>query len=172
MSESWYLDDPAAVRSALQPLLAGDLSSWEGLPRLSAGTLRAALGQPEQVEEATLGWYPAQRHTFLVEAPGGGLDAYIRNNDVVLVETLTPPPLSAMSALEEPSAIKPHEILREGSYVHEYLYCEIGLVLSIAEPFDKNQSLRIVRCRGIQPIDDPDQFGPQFYMPFEERSVW
>jgi len=99
------------------------------------------------------------------------LIAYLRDDEVILVETLTPPPLSAMSRLGEPSAIKPHEILREGSYVHEYLYCERGLVLSIAEPFEKGQAWQIVRCRGIQPIDDPRQFGPEFYLPFEDRSA-
>jgi len=171
MSSKPYLDDPVAAQTALRPLLAGDLLAWRGLPRLSADTLHAAFGKPKQAEESTLGWYPAQRYTYPVERPQSGLIAYLRDDEVILVETLTPPPLSAMSRLGEPSAIKPHEILREGSYVHEYLYCERGLVLSIAEPFEKGQAWQIVRCRGIQPIDDPRQFGPEFYLPFEDRSA-
>ncbi len=77
-----------------------------------------------------------------------------------------------MAALGSPSAIKPHEILVENTYVHEYLFCERGLVLSVAEPFEEGRPLRIVRCRGIQPIDSPEQFGPEFYQSFEDRIVW
>jgi hypothetical protein len=56
--------------------------------------------------------------------------------------------------------------------VHEYLFCERGLVLSLAEPFEGGQPSQIVRCRGIQPIDSPEQFGSDFYRAFEDEVVW
>jgi hypothetical protein len=77
-----------------------------------------------------------------------------------------------MEGLGQPTAILPHEILSPGAYVHEYLYCKRGLVLSIAEPFQKEQPLKIVRARGVRPLDSPGEFGPELYQPFQDQTVW
>lgn len=167
-----YVDDPLDLKGILRPFLEWDLTSWNGLPRVLVKTFSAVLGRPEKVEDARLGWYPAQRFSYPVSMPGGGLDVYVREHEVVLIEMRIPPPLSAMDALGSPSAVKPHEILLEGAYVHEYLFCEKGLVFSVAEPFEEGLPLHIVRCRGIRRIDSPDQFGPEFYQSFEDRIVW
>lgn len=167
-----YIDDSVVVQAILLPFLEWNLSAWKGLPKILVETLNATLGAPQSEEDTELGWYPAKRLTYAVDAPCTGLAAYVRNNEVVLIEALVPPPLSAMAALGEPSAIKPHEILVENAYVHEYLFCERGLVLSVAEPLEGNLPLQIVRCRGIQPISSPEQFGPELYQSFEDRTLW
>lgn len=77
-----------------------------------------------------------------------------------------------MDGLDGPTAVLPHEILVQGTYVHEYLYCQRGLVLSIAEPFQKDQPMKMVRCRGIRLLSSPDEFGPEFYQAFEDKTVW
>jgi hypothetical protein len=170
MSE--FVNDPATVKAAVKPFLDQDLVSWTGLPRITVETLNAAIGKPIGMEQAALGWYPADSYTFRVESPSGGLIAYARNGQVILIEGLIPPPLSAIEGLGDPTTILPHEILLQGTYVHEYIYCEKGLVLSVAEPFQKDQPIKIVRCRGIRPLSSPDEFGPEFYQAFEEKTVW
>ena len=166
------MDDPITVRATLRPFLEGDLRSWNGLPALSMVALGAALGEPGKGERTNLGWYPADRYTYAVDSPTGGINAYARDRVVILIETIVAPPLSAMNGLGEPSAILPNEILAPDAYVHEYLYCEKGLVLSIAEPFEKQRPKKIVRCRGIKPLNSPDEFGPEFYLAFENRTAW
>ena len=165
-------NDVAIARARLQSFLEGDLVAWKGLPRLTVETLSAVLGQPTKTEETKLGWCAATVRTYVGESPAGGLAAYSRDNKVVMIEALVPPPLSATEGLGEPSAIKPHEILIPGTYVHEYLYCQRGLVLSIAEPFEKEEPLRLVRCRSVYPMNSPEEFGAEFYMTFEDREVW
>lgn len=165
-------NDITIARARLQSFLEGDLVAWKGLPLLTVETLTAVLGQPTKTEKTKLGWYAASLHIYEVESPTGGLAAYSRDNQVVMIEVPVPPPLSAMEGLGEPCAIKPHEILVSGAYVHEYLYCQRGLVLSVAEPFDKDAPLRLVRCRGVHPMNSPEEYGPEFYMAFEEREVW
>lgn len=165
-------NDTAIVRARLQSFLESDLVAWKGLPLLTVETLTAVLGQPTKTEETKLGWYAANLHIYETESPAGGLAAYSRDSQVVMIEALIPPPLSAMEGLGEPSAVKPHEILVPGAYVHEYLYCQRGLVLSVAEPFEKGSPLRLVRCRGVYPMNSPEEFGPELYMAFEEREVY
>ena len=97
--------------------------AWEGLLPFSIETIRAALGEPDKVEQAFLGSYPASYYRFSLEAPSGGLGVFVRGERAVMVEMLIPPPLAAMKELEEPCTIKPHEILAGDSDVHEYVYC-------------------------------------------------
>lgn len=130
------------------------------------------MGEPERSEEATLGWYPAQCLTSPMDCPSGGLRAYVRDGEVILVEALVPPPVSLLERLSEPDAVLPHEILSPGAYVHEYLYGGRGLILSVAEPFDREQPRRILRCRGIRPVGSPSDLGPELYLPFEDQISW
>jgi hypothetical protein len=157
---------------ALAPLLALDPAAWRGLPPLTLAALEAAVGPPEHSEDAHLGWYPARRSTYRLECPSGGLDAYSRADAVVLLETLAAPPASVLGALGPPSAAKPHEILVEGAYVYEWVYAERGLVLSVAEPFAAPAERSVLRCRGVRPLADANEFGPEFYLPFESRTVF
>src|SRR5436190_17579445 len=119
---SKLVNDPAAVKASMQPMLDHNLAAWSGLPKTNVETLVAAFGSPAEHEQAALGWYPADRYAFNVESRGGGLTAYVRNGEVVLIETLVAPPALAMQGLGEPTAILPHEILAPDAYVHEYLY--------------------------------------------------
>lgn len=167
-----FIGDSKSVRVILRPFLEGDLIAWKGLPDISLETLSAALGKPAKEEESTLGWYPAVKYTYNIESPSRGIVAYVRNGKVVLVEARVPPPSSMIGELGDPTAIKPHEILHKNGYVYEYLYCDRGLVLSIVEPFKKERSMQIVRCRGIRLMNSPDEFGPQYYQPFEDKIVW
>lgn len=170
MSE--YISDPIAIKKIVQPFLENNLLLWKGLPLVSIEIFSEAIGKPTEIEEAELGWYPAERYTFEVKSRSGGIAGYVRNGEVLLIEALKAPPLAAMKGLGEPTAILPHEILVQNTYVHEYLYCERGLVLSVAEPFQKELPLRIVRCRGIRPMRSPDEFGPEYYQSFEDKTVW
>jgi len=165
-------DDPEIIRANLKPFLEGDLLSWHGLPQLSVTSLFAAFGQPQKQETVNMGWYPAQRLTYPMDVPSGGLAAYVRDKRVLLIEALITPSNIILEYLGSPSAIKPHEIIRPGAYVHEYLFCKKGLVLSVAEPFDKNQPLQIIRVRGIQPLERPEQYGPEFHRSVEDETVW
>lgn len=165
-------DDPAAVQTILRPFLEGDLRSWPGLPHLSPKALSDALGEPDERAETKLGWYPALRLVYRRDTASGGLAAFARSEQIVLIEALIAPPARVLQELGEPSAVKPHEILSPGSYVHEYVYCARGLVLSVAKPFNEGDSIRIIRCRGLRPLASPDEFGPEFYQPFEDQVAW
>lgn len=172
MSRPLSTKDPDLVRAAFRPLIDLDIISWKGLPVITGETLRSVFGKPARTENAELGWYPAQRLRYAMNTASGGFDAYIRDNEVLLLETVNVPPASVLQDLGAPTAVMPHEILVEKAYVHEYLYCARGLVLSVAEPFNKEQPARIVRCRGISPINGPEQFGPELFMAFEDKTVW
>jgi hypothetical protein len=158
--------------SALEPMLALDLVAWHGLPPLPAAAVDAAFGPPESSEDAHLGWYPARRSTYLLDRPCGGLHCYSREDHVVLVETIVAPSSSLIAALGPPSVAKRHEILVDGAYVHEWVYGERGLVLSVAEPFAAPDERRVVRCRGLRPLASDDDLGPEFYLAFEDRTSW
>lgn len=163
----------AEARSQLDPILKWELSSWQGLPEFYVEILNKVLGLPSKEETSELGYYPAQRFEYHVDGvPSGGLVAYARNNRLDLVETLIAPPLSIMDDLEEPTAILHPEISIQGAFVPEYLYCKRGLVLSVARPFDEKQPLRILRCRGIRPIETPDQFGAELYRSNLNKTFW
>jgi hypothetical protein len=163
---------PEDAAAALEPMLALDLPAWRGLPPLPLAAVDAALGLPQAREETHLGWYPAQRSTYIVDRPSGGLHAYSRDGTVVLVEAISAPSPSALATLGPPPAAKPHEILVDGAYVHEWIYAPQGLVLSVAEPFDAPADKRVVRVRGVRPLASGDDFGPDFYLAFEDRMSW
>lgn len=82
------------------------------------------------------------------------------------------PDINVLNQLGQPTAILADELFMEGYYVHEYLYCDRGLVLSVAESLSKAKRLRIVRSRGIPVLDSPKDFGPNYYRSFEDDTVW
>lgn len=90
--------------------------------------------------------------------------------DVVLIETLLEPDASVLAELGPPSAAKAHEILVNDAYVHEWVYADRGLVLSVAEPFAAPTDRRVVRCRGVRPLKTADDYGPEFHMAFEDDA--
>ena len=153
------------VKSALQPFLDGDLPRWRGLPEVSVRALAEAFGEPLSVDSAELGDDVAERRAY------PQFTAYVRDGYVVLVELLDPP-ASAFETLGPPTEILAHEILAPGAYVHEYLYADRGLLLSVAKPFDRQQLPRVVRCRGIRPVRDANDLGSDLYLAFEDQTVW
>src|ERR1051325_7683106 len=111
------IDDPLTLRAVLQPFLDGDLLAWQGLPRFSVATLNAALGEPVGEETVQLGWYPARCNRYVTQDPSGGLLAFVRNRQVVLIEAVNPPPIAVLEVRGEPSAILPHQIVVKDAYV-------------------------------------------------------
>jgi len=154
---------------ALTAFLQGNLVAWSGLPTLSLDELQAALGTPQAHTVEELGYYPADRYVYRMDVPTQGLIAYVRRNNVVLIEAIQPPDLSAAAGLPEPCGILPQEILVTDAYAHEYVYCEKGLVLTIARYLQATTPDKLIRCRGIAPLTTVKQFGPDFYKPFEDR---
>jgi hypothetical protein len=153
----------------LRPLLSGTPAGWRGLPRLATDAFDAALGPPVAVACEDLGYYPAERRTYCV----GGHEVFVwaREGAAVMVEVAVALPESALGALGAPSAVLPNEILVEGGYAHEYLYCPRGLVATVVQPY-RAGALKIVRLRGVAPLDRPDAFGPDLYKAFEDRVSW
>lgn len=156
----------------LHPFLHHDLLAWPGLPAITVAELTEALGQPADRDVTTLGFYPADHYTYPLEAPSQGITVYARHQQVVLIQALVPPPTSAMAELPEPCGIKAQEILVPGAYAHEYVYCDRGLVLTVAKALNHHDPDCLVRCRGIQPIATVEAFGPDFYRPFEDQMYW
>lgn len=161
-----------SVQQSLQPFLDLDLLAWKGLPLLSVAAMDDAFGSPGAVEDDYLGWNPAQRRIYSFEAASGGLIAYARQGRIVMIETIHPPTLESLEGIEDPCVIKPHEIIVDGAYVGEHVYCKRGLVLSIAEPFEEGKPRWLVRCRGFEPINDPTEYGSDYHIAFEDRTVW
>jgi hypothetical protein len=165
-------EDLRTIQAALRSFLEGELLLWRGLPAISAATLHDLWGEPSAREDTTLGWFPAQRITYPMELSSGGIAAYLRNNELVLIQGLVPPPAQILEGLGKPSAIKPREIVLPDAYVHEYLYCERGLVLSVAQTSKEGEALRIVRCRGIRPLEKPEQFDSKLYRSLENKILF
>ena len=159
--------------AAIRTFIEGRLDRWNGLPAIRASELVDSLGQPVQREEVTLGAYPALRLTFAVPDRAATLHAYERGGQVVMVERSPPPDITAMESLPEPSAVMPQEVHIDQSYAHEVLYCERGLLLTIAEPLDGSGRKRLVRCRGIRPLPPTARTpGADLYIPLDARIKW
>jgi hypothetical protein len=156
----------------LDSLLLGNLSKWKGLPIISITELEDLLGRTGESKTARLGAYPAQRLEFPHQRGDRTLIAYARHGQIVMVEMLPPPDSSALSGLPQPTAILPQEISVEGAYAHEYLYCERGLLLTVAQSFGRPEPDRLIRCRGIRPMLDRSQLGPELYMPLDTEVNW
>lgn len=157
------------LSEVLLPFLHWDLGAWEGLPPASRAEFEATLGQGRDAVEDVLGTRPATRMDFSGEVPAGGLRVWFRRDKAVMVEALRPPPIDAVQALGEPSVILPQEIQREGAYVHEHLFCERGVVVSVTEPFSSSVEPELIRCRGLKVLASPREFGADFYLAFEDR---
>jgi len=160
---------PEDLRKELAPLIAGNLLAWHGLPLIGSDSLEDVIGPIKNRTEVLLGAYPAECYLFEVGTSGQEIAAFVRLGVVVMMENLRPPQISSMEYLEEPCAILPQEILVEGFYAYEYLYCSRGLVLTVAKALEekKDQERRLIRCRGIRPIDSVKDFGPELYMSWE-----
>lgn len=160
----------AELRGAVAPLLAGDLPGWRGLPPASVAEFDAVFGPPEDQREEPLGAWPAVRRTYR-DAQGRALMLWSREGAAVMLEAGTLPDVSQLAQLPAPDSVLPHEILLPGHYAHEYLYCRAGLVLTVAQPL-REGTLHIARCRGIAPLAAVQDFGPGYYLAFEDRTSW
>ena len=160
------------ILAVLQTFASWDIYKWKGLPVLSLDDLREVLGVPIESSDDELGWYQVQRLRFKIESPSQSIDVYVRDGKVLMLQGRTTPPVSILSKLGQPCAIKPHEILLEGAYVHEYLYCKQGLLISVAEFADKKRPLQLIRFRGIRSLEHPDELGAELYRAFEDQVSW
>lgn len=160
------------LRAALDPMLRIDPLAWRGLPRVTDVEFDALFGAPEESVESVLGYYPATRRRYLSADATQGLVVWARDGEAVMVETSAQPPITALASLPEPSAVLAQEIFVPDAYAHEYLYCGIGLVLTVAQPLGGEKPSQIVRCRGIRALITPKEFGPTYYRPFEDRVRW
>lgn len=157
-----------ALHAHLAPLLAADPLAWRGLPPARVADFDALFGIPQMLQEQTLGARPATRRVY---RDGHGLVLWSREGQAVMVEAGTLPPPALVAQLPTPDRILAHEILVPGYYAHEYLYCAIGLVLTVAKPLREGQA-HIARCRGIAPLAAPQDFGPDYYLAFEDQISW
>lgn len=158
--------------AALDPMLRIDPLAWRGLPQATVAEFDAFFGAPEESVESVLGYYPATRRHYLSAATAQGLVLWARAGEAIMVETAAPPPVAVLASLPEPSAVLAQEIFIPEAYAHEYLYCSIGLVLTVAQAFGGEVPSRIVRCRGVKVLVSPEEFGPAYYRPFEDQVRW
>lgn len=151
----------------------GTINHWMGLPKgLLINELIELFGNPLETTEGSLGYYPALRYNFIDVGNKAGFVAYVRQRFVVLIETKILPDAIVLNELSVPDAILPHEILVEGAYAAEYLYCERGLVLTVAKHFNNNIPDEIVRCRGFEKINSTHEFDSRYYKSFEDSRSW
>jgi hypothetical protein len=163
--------NPADLNKTLDPLLAGELAAWRGLPDIAVGDLEALLGDPVTSGTVQVGAFAARRLEFKKEGKRA-LVAFARDDRIFMVEVLPPPDVSALLGLPEPSAVLPQEIAIESAYAHEVLYAERGLLLTMAQEFKEPGARRLVRCRAIRPLADRHALGPELYMPLETDVKW
>ncbi|MCA0439589.1 MAG: hypothetical protein LCH71_03735 [Proteobacteria bacterium] len=161
---------PQSLRILLQPLLAGDLPAWQGLPAVSVADFDALYGPPTVRREEPLGALPAMRHDYAA-GDDGTLAMWSRGGQAVMLAPVHLPSPAVLDTLPAPDAVLAHEILVPGHYAHEYLYCTRGLVLTVAQSLQGNER-HIARCRGMAPLAAPREFGPDFYLAFEDRVSW
>jgi len=157
------------LKDDLAPFLEGRLAGWHGVPELRLGDVEAAFGPPAERSTVELGYYPAERAVFPLPVPSGGIIVYARAGAVVMIEAIVPPPVTVLATLGEPTAIVPHEILVPGAYAPVYLYGPRGLALTVAIPFGSQAPREIVHCRTVRPFATAQEFGPDYYKPFEDR---
>jgi hypothetical protein len=74
--------------------------------------------------------------------------------------------------LPEPSAILSDEIILPDAYAYEYLYCDTGLVLTVAQSYKQENEKYIARCRGLRVLSDVSEFGPEYYQAFDNKVKW
>jgi len=158
-----------SLRDIVAPLLRGTPGAWHGLPPTPASDFDAAFGPPLRSTKTNLGFLPADR--LVHDTSEGELIAWIRRGQAVMIEVAAEHPVSVLGGLEQPCVVLPQEILVPEAYARERLYCERGLVVTVAHPFDGTED-RIVRFRGISPIATPAEFGTDLYKPFEDRASW
>lgn len=160
----------ATLHERLAPLLAGDPLAWHGLPPAHVADFDALFGAPLVQQDQVLGAMAAVRRSYR-DAQGRGLVVWSRQDLAVMVEASTLPPPALVAQLPRPDRILAHEILLPDHYAHEYLYCATGLVLTVAEPLGQGQA-HIARCRGVAALASPQEFGPAYYLAFEDQISW
>lgn len=164
-----------ALHHALDALLEFRLVDWNGLPPCLTADIASILSTAESASEAHLGAYPALREAY--PAPGSaarGLIVYSRAQRVIAIETAEQPPVEAMEPLGEPDTRKPAEFSVPGYLLREFLYFRRGLVLSLAEGLssDVEPRIKIARCRGIQKLAAPHEYGAEYYLALKHRVLF
>jgi len=160
------------LKAALESMLYIDLANWRGLPGAIAEQFDELFGEPYEREETMLGCFPATRLDYAVNYPAQMLSVWVRDGIAVMVEIQKKPDISILGVLAEPSAVLPNEIILPDAYPHEYLYCDIGLILTVAQPYDVRENKYIARCRGVKKLANAREFGPTYYQAFDEQVRW
>jgi hypothetical protein len=164
-----------SLHNSLNEFLEFRLVEWSGLIPCLTKDIAAIFGVPSTVENVYLGAYPALRETYAVPtSPATGLIIYSRALRVIVVETAKPPPPETLALLGSPDARKAPEFGRPGYFLQEYLYCRRGLVLSVAKSLDTSTEscLKILRCRGIQPLTSAHEYGADYYLALKNSIVF
>lgn len=161
-----------ALLTALEPLLSLDPARWTGLPDATVAQFDALFGPPDERIDTVLGAYPASRARYRHDGAAHGVLMWAREGMAIMVQTVMPPDSAVLGELPEPDAVLAHEILVADAYAHEYLYCAAGLVLTVARVLRGSTPDRIVRCRGVKPLERIEVFGPAYYLAFEDRIQW
>lgn len=158
------------IATLVQSLASGDVRAWSGLPRLQRSDLISAFEQPTRSDqEQVLGYYQATLEIY--RTPVGQLLVWYRDDTAVMIELSGEWPISVLEELEDPCAILPQEILVDGNYCHEYLFCDRGLVITVAERL-KERTKSVIRLRGIRPIEAATDFGPEYYKSLDDQIRW
>lgn len=160
------------LQTALDPMLRIDPLNWQGLPAATAAQFDQLFGAPSERIETVLGCFPTTRLSYPVKFPAGMLSVWVRDGNAVMIEIQKQPKLSVLSSLPEPSAVLPNEILLPAAYAHEYLYCDLGLVLTVAQPYKIGDEQYIARCRGLKILTSVRDFGPAYYQAFDDQVQW
>jgi hypothetical protein len=160
------------LRDALDPMLHLEPARWTGLPEAEIAQFDALFGPPVDRQAVVLGHYPADLSVYRTDEAARGLQVWARDGVAVMVQTMAKPDASVLATLPPPSAVLAHEILVDDAYAHEYLYCPVGLVLTVAQAYRGDTPDRILRCRGTRALASVDDFGPAYYLPFEDQIRW
>ena len=159
-------------KNSLSLFLNAEYHLWKGLPSMNEKQLKNVLGEPTHLEEVYLGYYTSQKLTYLMPVLSGGIHAYIRDNQLIMIEAIKTPSYALVDTLTEPCGEKLQEILVNGAYVSEQLYCQIGLILSVATFFEDSNLPQIVRIRSIKSFENPNEFDERYYKSFSNQIKW
>jgi hypothetical protein len=155
-----------------EALVRGDIGNWEGLPNITTKDLESFLGEANEIQKTILGAYPALLYKFSHKLSGRNLNVYERYEKIIMVEVIPVPDSDLISILPKPDVILSQEIFIEGAYAHEYLYCKHGLMLTVAQDLISQEPNKVVRCRTIQSIKQPQDLNSELYFPLDAREKW
>ena len=161
-----------SLKAQLDSLVRGDIDRWYGLPSVSIDEVKSILGKAEEVQEAAVGAHPAGLYRFSHSPSGSKIDIYERHGMAIMVEVRPVPNVDLLSVLGAPTAVLPQELSIEGAYAHEYLYCDRGLLMTVAQDLSGKIPDKVIRLRGIKKMKGPDELNSELYFPLDAQENW